>query len=79
MTHDQIRHQIYRDSTLKEIYYSFKAYHRRLAAEYAKPIAERQNVAELEEKANALEKELVLTPETKKHTSMSFTAFVLIE
>lgn len=57
----QIRHQIYRDSTLTEIYYRLKAYHRRLAAEYAKPIAERQNVEELEEKANALEKELVRT------------------
>lgn len=34
---------------------------RRLAAEYAKPIAERTSVAELEEKANAAEKELART------------------
>jgi CHAT domain-containing protein len=38
-----------------------KSYHRRLAAEYAKPTTERKNVAELEEKANTLEKELVRT------------------
>jgi CHAT domain-containing protein len=35
-----------------------KSYHRRLAAEYTKPIDERKNVTELEEKANALEKDL---------------------
>ena len=35
-----------------------KAYRRRLAAEYAKPIAERRSVAELEERANIIEKEL---------------------
>ena len=49
------------DSTANAKYNSLLSYHRRLAAEYAKPIAERQNVAELEEKANALEKELVRT------------------
>lgn len=38
-----------------------KAYHRRLATEYAKPIADRRNVAELEEKANMVEKELAKT------------------
>ncbi len=37
---------------------SFKGYRRCLAAEYAKPIADRKNVAELEEKANLAEKEL---------------------
>ncbi len=38
-----------------------KIYRRRLAAEYAKPIIERKNVPDLEEKANALEKELART------------------
>ncbi len=38
-----------------------KAYHRRLAAEYSKPIAERRQVPELEEKANTIEKELART------------------
>ena len=49
------------DSSSVKTYYRLKSYHRRLAAEYTKPIAERQNVAELEEKANTLEKELVRT------------------
>jgi len=38
-----------------------KNYHRNLAAEYAKPITDRKGVAELEEKANASEKELANT------------------
>ena len=38
------------DSTSRELFLRHKAYLRRLAAEYSKPIAERQNVAELEEK-----------------------------
>ncbi|MBK8243040.1 MAG: tetratricopeptide repeat protein [Saprospiraceae bacterium] len=42
----------------KEISLNLKSYRRRLAAEYAKPIAERKNVTELEEKANTSEKEL---------------------
>ena len=42
----------------KEISLSLKSYHRRLATEYAKLIADRKNVAELEEKANTAEKEL---------------------
>jgi len=46
------------DPASSESYNRLKSYHRRLAAEYAKPIAERKNVAELEEKANTLEKEL---------------------
>ena len=45
----------------KKISLSLKSYRRRLAAEYAKPIAERKNVAELEEKANTAEKELART------------------
>jgi CHAT domain-containing protein/Tfp pilus assembly protein PilF len=42
----------------KEINNRLKSYHRRLAAEYAKPFAERKNMAELDEKANTTEKEL---------------------
>ena len=49
------------DPTSAESYIRLKSYHRRLAAEYTKPIAERRNVAELEEKANSLEKELTRT------------------
>ncbi len=46
-----------------EKYKLFKSYNRRLATEYANPIAERDsaNIATLEEKANNLEKELVRT------------------
>jgi len=46
------------DSTSMEMFLRLKAYHRRLAAEYAIPLTERKVVAELEEKANSLEKEL---------------------
>lgn len=42
-------------------YQKLIAYQRRLAMEYSKPLADRQNVAELEEKANTLEKELTRT------------------
>ncbi|MBK8243037.1 MAG: CHAT domain-containing protein [Saprospiraceae bacterium] len=41
-----------------EINFRLKGYRRRLSAEYTKPIAERKGIAELEEKANASEKEL---------------------
>ena len=41
-----------------EINFRLKGFRRRLAAEYTKPIAERKGIAELEEKANAAEKEL---------------------
>ena len=41
-----------------EINNRLKGYRRRLAAEYAKPMAEQQGVADLEEKANGAEKEL---------------------
>jgi CHAT domain-containing protein/Flp pilus assembly protein TadD len=44
-----------------EINLRLKGYHRRLAAEYAKPIAERKGIADLEEKANIAEKELART------------------
>jgi CHAT domain-containing protein len=46
------------DSATTEQYYLFKSLHRRLAAEYAKPIAERKNVDTLENRANELEKKL---------------------
>lgn len=46
------------DPATTEQYNQLKSYRRRLAAEYAKPIAERKNTAELEEKANTLEKDL---------------------
>jgi len=45
----------------EEISHRLKGYRRRIAAEYAKPIAERKDVADLEEKANTLEKDLVRT------------------
>lgn len=45
----------------KEKINSLKAYRRRLAKEYTKPIAKRLRVNDIEEKANALEKELVRT------------------
>jgi CHAT domain-containing protein/tetratricopeptide (TPR) repeat protein len=49
------------DLVSRELFQEYKSYLCRLSQEYAKPITERQNVAELEEKANALEKELVRT------------------
>ncbi len=58
---DQVNKLALTDSASTENYYQLKSYHRRLAAEYAKPIAQRKNVAELEEKANTLEKELTRT------------------
>ncbi|MBL0238714.1 MAG: CHAT domain-containing protein [Saprospiraceae bacterium] len=42
----------------KEINVRLKVYQRQLATEYAKPIAERNDINELEEKANIAEKEL---------------------
>ncbi len=44
----------------KEIYLKLKSYRRRLANEYALPIDERTNVAELEAKENETEKELTV-------------------
>ncbi len=41
------------------LFSELKSYSRRLATEYAKPIAERTEIANLEEKVNALEKDLV--------------------
>ncbi|MBL7819682.1 MAG: CHAT domain-containing protein [Saprospiraceae bacterium] len=42
-----------------EMYQRFKSYRRRLAIEYAKPIAEQKGIVELEEKVNTIEKHLV--------------------
>lgn len=52
---------VQKDSLIAGQFYLFKSYHRRLAKEYEKPIAERQNVEELEAKTEALEKVLVRT------------------
>ncbi|MFN0173425.1 MAG: tetratricopeptide repeat protein [Saprospiraceae bacterium] len=57
----QVSHLALSDSVTTEKYYQLKAYNRRLAALYVKPIAERKGVSELEEKANTLEKELTST------------------
>ncbi len=54
----RVNRPILPDSATTEQYYLFKSLHRRLAAEYAKPIAERKNVDTLENRANELEKEL---------------------
>ena len=57
----KLRKSILSDSISIDNFIRLKSYHRRMSNEYAKPIAKRQNVAELEKKANALEKELVRT------------------
>ncbi len=56
--YNQVKRLALSDSTTTEKFNLLKSYERRLAAEYAKPISERKNVAELEEKANTLEKDL---------------------
>ncbi|MCF8245254.1 MAG: CHAT domain-containing protein [Saprospiraceae bacterium] len=58
---NQVKHLALRDSASSMRYELLTSYHRRLAAEYAKPIEERAGVATLEQKANELEKELVRT------------------
>ena len=58
---NRLNHLVPKGSYNTKLFLGHKSYLRRLSNEYAKPIAERQNVAELEEKANALEKELVRT------------------
>lgn len=60
-TTSQLSQLALRDSESAENYSLLKSCHRRLAAEYSKPVAKRKNIAELEEKANALEKELART------------------
>ena len=48
-----------KDTTSAREFEKLKAFHRRLAVEYAKPFAERKNVNDLEAQANIVEKELV--------------------
>ena len=59
----QIKRLALTDSTTTEKFNLLKSYERRLAAQYAMPIAERDSagVIELEEKSNNLEKELART------------------
>jgi CHAT domain-containing protein len=57
----RLRHLAESTEVSKAIYIRLKSYHRRLASEYALPINERTGVAELEDNANAIEKELVNT------------------
>ena len=62
-TSGKIRQSLSMDTMLSEKMNLFRSYHRRLSAEYVKPIAE-QNKAHLfdwHEKANAIEKELTRT------------------
>lgn len=49
------------DSTTAQMFYRLKSCYRRLAREYSRPLAGQDEVAELEEKANRLEKELART------------------
>jgi len=60
---NRVKRLAYSDSTATEKYNLLKSYGRRLAAEYAKPITDRDSasVAELEEKSNTLEKDLART------------------
>ncbi len=60
-TSSRINNLAQHDTAAIRLHNLLKSYHRRLAAEYTKPTAERKNVAELEEKANTTEKELVRT------------------
>jgi CHAT domain-containing protein/Tfp pilus assembly protein PilF len=59
----KLRKLVLTDSTNRDNYNLLKSYRRRLAAEYSAPIAERDslNIADLEEKANTVEKELTRT------------------
>ena len=54
----QVRRLVKEDEFLTPQFELLTSYHRRLVREYAKPIGKRKNVEGLEEKANALEKEL---------------------
>jgi len=54
----QLKHLAQSDSSSAKQFEVLTADHRRLAQEYTKPIADRKNVAALEEKANTLEKAL---------------------
>ena len=50
-----------KDSISNTKYNKLKGYRRQLAVQYAKPLANRTRITELEEKANLLEKELIRT------------------
>ncbi len=54
----QVRKLASADPAAAEKFNLYKSYHRRLAAEYAKPLAERNGVQTLEIESNKLEKEL---------------------
>ena len=58
---NQIKNLALTDSTSTALYNDLKSYRYLLSKEYAKPVAERKQVEEWEEKANALEKELTRT------------------
>jgi CHAT domain-containing protein len=57
----QVSNFVRKDETTTEKYDLLKALHRRLAAEHSKPLNSRINLAELENQANELEKELART------------------
>lgn len=57
-TSNRIKSLARSDSNLSLQINNLQAYHRLLAQEYSKPLSERTQIAELEEKANRLEKEL---------------------
>ncbi|MBK6994836.1 MAG: CHAT domain-containing protein [Lewinellaceae bacterium] len=57
----KLNHLAASDTNSEEIHLRLKGYRRRLASEYAKPIAERIDVEVLHEKANTAEKELART------------------
>ncbi len=59
----QLRNQVLANPEYAETFNLLKSYQRRLASEYAQPVADRDSVhvADLEEKANTLEKELAQT------------------
>ncbi len=57
-TSQQLRHLAQADTTSAKQFEILLSYRRRLDKEYTKPVAEQQSVFEIEEKANALEKEI---------------------
>ncbi|MBK8568206.1 MAG: CHAT domain-containing protein [Saprospiraceae bacterium] len=61
VTTNQVKHIAFANPEESKTIYSLTSFHRRLATEYAKPLADRKGVDDLETKANSLEKELVRT------------------
>ncbi len=57
----QLRRLVLEDTASAKNYEQLRALHRLLAKEYIKPLAERKKVSELENRAKAIEKELVRT------------------